>query len=92
MFIFGFQEIIDLNTKNVIVDSSDSEKMSKLWLEGIRETINKIDNYIVIEEKFLVGVYLIVFIKDKLKSKISKVNTDLVKCGIMNKLGNKVKN
>ena len=90
LMIFGFQEIVDLKSiKNVMVPNN--EKLIQTWqnflLRQLRARFK--ENYLFISSKNLVGILLLVFANERIKDRITKVEYDSVKCGVMNKLGNK---
>ena len=90
LVIIGFQEIVDLKSiKNVV--ASNNEKLIERWQSLLLiQMKNKFkENYIFISSKNLVGVLLMVFASENVKNRITKVEYDTVKCGVMNKLGNK---
>ena len=51
--------------------------------------MNKKDKYVLIKAKELLGIGLIIFAKDSLKDRISKVSYDTVKLGFMGSIANK---
>lgn len=87
LIVIGLQEIVDLNAKNVVAASN--EKIMKIWETVISSNLRWKGDYIFITSKSLVGVFIMLYAKSYLKNRISKVETDIVKCGVMNKLGNK---
>ena len=87
LIVIGLQEIVDLNAKNVV--ASSNEKILKIWENVISSNLRWKGDYIFITSKSLVGVFIMLYAKSYLKNRISKVETDTVKCGVMNKLGNK---
>lgn len=87
LIVIGLQEMVDLNAKNVVAASN--EKIMKIWENVISNNLRWKGDYIFITSKSLVGVFIMLFAKSVLKNRISKVETDTVKCGVMNKLGNK---
>ena len=84
----GLQEAVNLNVKNII-SSNNNEKMVLTWENVISNNLNKIDKYYVVISKDLIGCFLIVFVKESMKDKIKKVDTDVVALGLAGKLGNK---
>lgn len=83
----GFQEIVDLNATNILMVSNES--VVNQWTTVLTEGLKKIDKYSLVHTKELVGLYLAVFAKDQAKKRISKVNSETQRAGLMNKLGNK---
>jgi len=85
--IICLQEIVSLNAKNIMI-SSNSMKVDK-WRSVITKNISKIDKYIYVQTLDLVGIFLIVFVKEKLISKIKNLDSVIIKTGMMGTLGNK---
>ena len=83
----GLQEVVNLNMKNIV--SPNNEKLVALWENIITMNLNKIDKYFVVATKDLIGCFLIVFVKETIKDKIKKVDSDVVALGLAGKLGNK---
>lgn len=83
----GLQEVVNLNMKNLV--STNNEKLVSLWENIITNNLNKIDKYFVVATKDLIGCLVIVYVKDSVKDKIKKVETDVVNLGLAGKLGNK---
>lgn len=90
LMVVGLQEIVDLKSiKNVMVPNN--EKLILTWQNFLLSQLKSKfkENYIFISSKNLVGILLLVFAHENLKNRITKVDYDSVKCGVMNKLGNK---
>jgi len=90
LMIIGLQEIVDLKSiKNVMVPNN--EKLTVTWQNFFLYQFKQkfMENYIFISSKNLVGILLMVFANERIKNRITKVEYDSVKCGVMNKLGNK---
>lgn len=88
--VFGLQEIVDLKSiKNVVVPNN--EKLILTWQNFLLSQLKAKfkENYIFIFNKNLVGILLLVYAKENIKNRITKVEYDSIKCGVMNKLGNK---
>ncbi len=88
IFVFGFQEVVNLGAKQVI--STNNEKKIQIWMSILEENLKKIEGrYFLIEQVSLMGCFLIVYASEKIKERIARVSTDTVKCGLMGKVGNK---
>lgn len=90
LVVFGFQEIVDLKSiKNVVVPNN--EKLILTWHNFLLSQLKYKfkENYIFIFYKNLVGILMLIFAKETMKNRITKMEYDSVKCGVMNKLGNK---
>jgi hypothetical protein len=91
-YILGFQEIVDLNSTNILINSND-EKKSKIRkkltevLKGMKETEN--NPYQIIKELDLVGIYVIIFARAYSFKYIKNFDYQIVKSGFMGNLGNK---
>jgi hypothetical protein len=87
VYIIGLQEIVDLNAKNIMI-SSNSSKVD-YWKSQINKHLNEIDKYVVLKTLDLVGIFLIVFIKESLKDNIKGIEGQIVKTGVLGTMGNK---
>lgn len=85
--VIGFQEVVNLNMKNMM--STNNDKLVSLWESIITTNLNKIDKYFVVASQNLIGCLLVVFVKENVKDRIKKVDTDLISLGLAGKLGNK---
>eukprot|EP01016_Furgasonia_blochmanni_P049446 TRINITY_DN750_c0_g1_i11.p1 TRINITY_DN750_c0_g1~~TRINITY_DN750_c0_g1_i11.p1 ORF type:complete len:260 (-),score=63.37 TRINITY_DN750_c0_g1_i11:136-915(-) len=75
--VFGFQELVDLNAKNVLVSSNVDTVTS--WQSILVSNVKKLDRYNLVRVKDLVGIVLFVFAKDSIKDRISRIEYDTVK-------------
>ena len=88
MVVIGFQEMVDLNAKNVVV-SANLDRISE-WRELLQNNLKNIDkSYNLIQSMNLVGIQMYVFLLEKFIKRATNMETDIVKCGFGNKLGNK---
>ena len=91
-YILGFQEIVDLTSKNILL-SSNAEKIEKIRnkltnvLKGLEGT--KDDSYQIIKELDLVGIYVIIFARALSMKYIKNFDYQIVKNGFMGSIGNK---
>ena len=91
-YILGFQEIVDLTSKNILL-SSNTEKKEKIKkkltsvLKGMKGTEN--DPYQIIKELDLVGIYVIIFARALSIKYIKNFDYQIVKNGFMGSIGNK---
>ncbi|GMH95993.1 hypothetical protein TrST_g6078 [Triparma strigata] len=100
VFAIGLQEIIDLSASNVVLDgmtvgeaSAVGEKQRKDWVEKIASALEVCacahsHHYKYVMSGNLVGIMMVVFVKDSVESRISDVQCEKVKTGNMG-LGNK---
>ncbi|EQC25891.1 hypothetical protein SDRG_16263 [Saprolegnia diclina VS20] len=87
----GFQEIVDLNAVNVVVNNMTATR-SQQWEESLSAALNghmSNDNYDVVLHKHLVGILLIVFVKREHVPFVSDVMGATAGVGIMGVMGNK---
>ncbi len=73
----SFQEIVDLNAGNLLVDHS----ASKPWEERIERTLNQA--YQQVGSKHLVGLSMCIYVKKSLFEYVKDVQSDTVGVGIM---------
>lgn len=88
----GFQEIVDLNAVNVVVNSTLSAQRSSAWEEAVLAALNSLSpahQYKVVMEKHLVGILLLVFAKVEHAEFIKEVHGATAGVGIMGMMGNK---
>lgn len=88
----GFQEIVDLNAVNVVVNSTLSAQRSSAWEDAILSALNSqspAHQYKVVLEKHLVGILLIVFVKTEHAEHVKEVHGATAGVGIMGMMGNK---
>ena len=91
-YILGFQEIVDLTSKNILI-SSNEEKKNKIKnkltniLKGLKGTES--DSYQIVAELDLVGIYLIIFAKKNVIKYIKNFDNQIIKTGFMGSIGNK---
>ncbi|GMH57060.1 hypothetical protein TL16_g02279 [Triparma laevis f. inornata] len=100
VFAIGLQEMIDLSASNVVMDgmtvgeaSAVGEKQRKDWVEKISSALEVCacahdHHYKYIASGNLVGIMMVVFVKDSVESRVSDVQCEKIKTGNMG-LGNK---
>jgi phosphatidylinositol-bisphosphatase len=96
IFVFGFQEIVDLHPKKLLVSS---EPIINAWLLNLQAFINSpacypghkgpFKEYQLVTHHVLFGLMCCVFTTTALKPRITKVSVDIVKTGIAGTVGNK---
>jgi synaptojanin len=87
IYIIGFQEIVDLNAKNVML-SSNTNKVD-FWKNLLLKHFKEIDNYVMIKTLDLVGICLVVFVKESIKENIKNIDSLIVRTGLLGTIGNK---
>ena len=91
-YILGFEEIVDLTSKNILLSSNQDKKnkiktkLSKV-LKGMKGTEN--DSYQIVTEIDLIGIYLIIFAKTSIIKYIKNFDSQIIKTGFMGSIGNK---
>jgi len=83
IYAIGFQEIVDLNAGNLLVDHN----ASKPWEDKIERTLKQ--QYVQVATKHLVGLSLCVYVKRALRQEVSEISAETVGVGIMGVGGNK---
>ncbi|XP_065223598.1 type II inositol 1,4,5-trisphosphate 5-phosphatase [Planococcus citri] len=85
IYAIGFQEL-DLSKEAFLFNDSPREEE---WLSAVYVNLHPKDKYHKIALVRLVGIMLIVFVKEQHVAYVREVATDTVGTGIMGKLGNK---
>lgn len=86
-YCLGLQEIVKLNTSNVIFDCNKNNV--KIWETKITQLLQKNFNYTLQYKENLVGILFLFFVKTSEAKNINKIKKSVVKAGFLNKLGNK---
>ncbi|OQS05047.1 inositol polyphosphate 5-phosphatase [Thraustotheca clavata] len=89
--VVGFQEIVDLNAVNVVVNNLTTTR-SQQWEEALATALNchvSNDGYELVLNKHLVGILLIVFVKKEHSPYVNDVMGSTAGVGIMGVMGNK---
>lgn len=91
VYVIGFQEIVDLNAINVALDSSKTLQRAQFWRDKISECLNPtIDHgYHFIMDKFLVGLFICIFVRSSIAPHVKDVRSAHLGVGIMGMMGNK---
>ncbi|OWZ13685.1 Multiple inositol polyphosphate phosphatase [Phytophthora megakarya] len=93
----GFQEIVDLNAVNVVVNSTLTVQRSSAWEEAVLAALNRHVGqrfepkvgYRVVLEKHLVGILLLVFVRSDHWDHVREIKGATAGVGIMGVMGNK---
>lgn len=83
IYCIGFQEIVDLNAGNLLVDHN----AAKPWEEKIERTLKQ--QFSLVASRHLVGISLSVYVRRNLYAEVSNVEAETVGVGIMGVGGNK---
>lgn len=91
IYSIGFQEIVDLNARNVVMDSSKSDERAKFLYMELQALIESTtgSKYTLILNGNLVGLCLGVFVKSTLLPFVSDARSATVGIGLMGVMGNK---
>ncbi|KFM68462.1 Type II inositol-1,4,5-trisphosphate 5-phosphatase, partial [Stegodyphus mimosarum] len=84
-YVVGFQEL-DLSKEVYLFTDTPKEEE---WLEAVKAGLNSTVSYKLVKLIRLVGIMMIVFIKEELAEHVKNVAAETVGTGIMGKLGNK---
>ena len=87
IYIVGFQEIVDLNAKNIVLSSNTSKV--DFWKNLIIKHLNEIDKYVIIKTLDLVGILIVVFVKEAIKENVKNIDALIVRTGLLGTMGNK---
>ena len=85
-YVIGFQEIVDLNAGNLLVDHNDNKEWEVMIQDSLSSWQNK---YQLLTTHHLVGILLVVYVRHDLLHEIKSVQIDTVGVGIMGVGGNK---
>lgn len=88
LVVVGFQEYIELSATSVVL-ANQGKEMIMQWIEVLKETLGKLDKYILVSARELVGLLVLVFVKSNLSNRIQHVDTEKVKTGLSGNFGNK---
>ena len=87
-YAVGFEEMVDLDTKNIVSASGEN---ARLWSQELLETLNKEpgQSYSLVTYTQLVGVCLYLFVRTELAPLVREVLVEQVKTGLGGTTGNK---
>ncbi|CAK5100943.1 unnamed protein product [Meloidogyne enterolobii] len=95
LIAIGFEEIVDLNTNNLVKASTTNQR---IWRDGLKQTIEiwqknnfgqNAENFVVLCCEQLVGVCLILFARSSLLNSIKDLAIEEIKTGMGGTTGNK---
>ena len=92
-YILGFQEIVDLNSANLLIKSNTEKKnkiktlINNLLITTFKNPNN--DSYQLMKELDLVGLYILIFVKTSCIQYIKNFDYQIIKTGLKGTLGNK---
>ena len=79
MYAIGFEEMVDLDAKNIM---NASKENAKEWALELQKTLNRDHTYSLVTFHQLVGVCLYVFVRPELAGYIKEVYVEEVKTGM----------
>lgn len=88
VYALGFEEIVDLDAKNIVLASSEN---ARAWAEDLSKILDRggEDRFTLLAYQQLVGVCLFLFVRPEHAARISEVAVDTVKTGLGGAAGNK---
>ncbi|TDH74218.1 hypothetical protein CCR75_001459 [Bremia lactucae] len=103
LVVLGFQEIVDLNAVNVVVNSALTVQRSAAWKETVLTALNHyvgvsaactgasetLGQYRIVMEKHLVGILVLVFVRMDHWDHVKEIKGATAGVGIMGVMGNK---
>lgn len=87
IYIVGFQEIVDLNANSMFISANTD--IAKKWKKLVKSTVSGLDKYSLLKTMDLVGLYLIILVKDSIKENIKHLDFNITKTGMLGTVGNK---
>ena len=81
IYIVGFQEVMELNAGNIVLDLDDSETILSEWAKTIENSIQKVGNYKRLIAMNLVGINLYCYVLEKEYDNINNLTAKYVKTG-----------
>ena len=87
-YAVGFEEMVDLDTKNIVSASGENARQ---WSQELESTLNKLPglSYSLVTYTQLVGVCLYLFVRTELAPLVREVLVEQVKTGLGGTTGNK---
>ena len=90
IYCIAFQETVDLSTMNVVFDDSKAIERSHYLADLVEAVLrSKNQEYKKISMKHLVGMLILVFVKDELCPYVNDVRESSIGVGVMGVMGNK---
>jgi len=81
IYIIGFQEVVELNAGNIVLNLEDRQKILVEWAKKIENSIQKIGNYKQVISMNLVGINLYCYALEKDFDNINNLTKKYVKTG-----------
>ena len=91
VFAIGFQEMVDLTAVNVASDNKSQQRTGQ-WVEMFDAAISKMNGgtpYRNVMRKYLVGLMLVVYVKEDIMPHVQGVQGCTAGVGILGMIGNK---
>lgn len=90
IYAVGFQEIVDLNPQNVLLDGSLATERSAFWSNAVKRCLEANGSkYAILDVQHLVGILLVVLVREDLLSNVRQVRGAVLSTGVLGMMGNK---
>lgn len=92
IYAIGFQELVDLNTTNLLIKNDTNEQLWTAYIETeLAQSKTNKTKYHLLTKSRMFGLFLLIYVSEKLYSKkaITELMKSQVATGIMDMLGNK---
>ena len=92
-YILGFEEIVDLNSTNLLIKSNTEKKnklktlINNLFVTTFKSSNN--DSYQFMKDLDLIGLYVLIFVKSSCINYIKNFDYQIIKTGLKGTFGNK---
>ena len=92
-YILGFEEIVDLNSTNLLIKSNTDKKnklktlINNLFVTTFKSSNN--DSYQFMKDLDLIGLYVLIFVKSSCINYIKNFDYQIIKTGLKGTFGNK---
>lgn len=81
IYIVGFQEVVELNAGNIVLNLEDREKVLEAWAKKIENSLQKVGKYKKLIEMNLVGINIYCYALEKDYENITNLTKHYVKTG-----------
>ena len=91
IYAIGFQELVDLNTTNLLIKNDTNEQLWTAYIETELAQSKTKSKYHLLTKNRMFGLFLLIYVNEKIVAKkaISELMKSQVATGIMDMLGNK---
>ena len=89
MVIISIQEMVPLQTSNVVYKKKDRQ-LAGIWLAIFQDALNSGgDKYVPVVHKLMVGTLILMFVKSELAGDLSRIKRSKVMTGFSGMTGNR---